>query len=73
MITDPQRRQVRVSSSCTRKKVQEIRLRVGDGLSIGHRNQQHPAFVWSATEDGQHGWVPGWVPESYVEGTVEGP
>ena len=39
---------------------------MGDGLAVGHRNQQHPAFVWSATEDGHHGWVP----EDYVE--IEG-
>jgi hypothetical protein len=63
MTTDPQPRQVRVAASCTREQVQEIRIRVNDSLSIGHRNQQHPAFVWSATEDGHHGWVP----EDYIE------
>lgn len=63
MTMDPQRRQVRVVTSCTRERVQEIRVRIGDSLSVGHRNQQHPAFVWSATEDGHHGWVP----EDYIE------
>ncbi len=63
MTTDPQRRQVRVSSSCTREQVQEIRVHAGDSLAVGHRNLQHPAFVWSATEDGHHGWVP----EDYIE------
>ena len=63
MTTDPQPGRVRVAASCTREQVQEIRIRVGDSLSIGHRNQQHPAFVWSATEDGHHGWVP----EDYIE------
>ncbi len=63
MTTDPQPRQVRVSSSCTREQVQEIRIHAGDSLAVGHRNQQHPAFVWSATEDGHHGWVP----EDYIE------
>ena len=63
MITDPQPRRVRVATACTREQVQEIRIHAGDSLSIGHRNQQHPAFVWSATEDGHHGWVP----EEYVE------
>jgi exonuclease III len=72
MTTDPQRRQVRVSSSCAREQVQEIRIRTGDSLAIGHRNQQHPAFVWSATEDGHHG-VAGWVSESCVEAIAEGP
>ena len=67
MTTDPQRRQVRVATSCTREQVQEIRIHAGDALSVGHRNQQHPAFVWSATEDGHHGWVP----EDYIE-TVSG-
>jgi len=38
-------------------------MRAGDSLSVGHRNQQHPAFIWSATEDGHHGWVP----EEYIE------
>jgi hypothetical protein len=60
--TAPHRRRVRVATSCTREQVQEIRVREGDGLAVGHRNQQHPAFVWSATEDGQYGWVP----EEYI-------
>ena len=63
MITDSKSRQVRVVTSCTREQVQEIRIRKGDSLAVGHRNQQHPAFVWSATEDGHHGWVP----EDYIE------
>jgi hypothetical protein len=63
MTTDPRHRQVRVVTSCAREQVQEIRMRAGDGLSVGHRNQQHPAFIWSATEDGRHGWVP----EEYTE------
>ncbi len=63
MTIDPQRRRVRVAASCTREQVQEIRIHAGDSLSIGHRNQQHPAFVWCATEDGHYGWVP----EDYVE------
>lgn len=54
---------VRVVTSCTREQVQEIRFREGDSLSVGHRNQQHPAFVWCATEDGHHGWVP----EDYID------
>jgi len=33
-------------------------MRAGDSVAVGHRNQQHPAFVWCATEDGHHGWVP---------------
>jgi hypothetical protein len=37
-------------------------VRAGDCLAVGHRNQQHPAFVWSATEDGHHGWMP----EEYI-------
>jgi hypothetical protein len=65
MTASSQRRRVRVFTSCTREQVQEIRIREGDNLSLGHRNQQHPAFVWSATEDGHHGWVP----EEYVRVT----
>ena len=65
MSTDPQRRRVRVLTSCTREQVQEIRLRAGDSVAVGHRNQQHPDFVWCATEDGHHGWVP----EDYLEMT----
>jgi hypothetical protein len=62
MTSTPQHRRVRVVTSCTREQVQEIRVRAGDSVSLGHRNQQHPAFVWSATEDGHHGWVP----EAYI-------
>lgn len=65
MSTDPQRRRVRVLTPCTREQVQEIRLRAGDSVAVGHRNQQHPDFVWCATEDGHHGWVP----EDYLEMT----
>jgi hypothetical protein len=65
MPTDPQRRHVRVLTSCTREQVQEIRVHSGDSLAVGHRNQQHPAFVWCATEAGHHGWVP----EDYLEMT----
>jgi hypothetical protein len=63
MTIDLHHRRVRVITACTREQVQEIRFRAGDSLSVGHRNQQHPAFIWSATEDGHHGWVP----EDYVE------
>jgi hypothetical protein len=63
MSPDPQRRRVRVTTSCTREQVQEIRMRAGDNVAVGHRNQQHPAFVWAATEDGHHGWVP----EEYLD------
>jgi len=66
-MTSHPRRNVRVSTSCAREQVQEIRVRAGDSLSVGHRNQLHPAFVWSATEDGHHGWVP----EDYID-IVEG-
>jgi hypothetical protein len=65
--TEPQPRRVRVAISCLREQVQEICIHEGDSLAVGHRNQQHPAFVWSATEDGHHGWVP----EDYIE-TVSG-
>ena len=65
MSTDLQRRRVRVLRSCTREQVQEIRLRAGDSVAVGHRNQQHPDFVWCATEDGHHGWAP----EAYLQMT----
>jgi hypothetical protein len=58
-----QNRRVRVIKSCAREHIQDIRIRRGDSLSVGHRNQQHPSFVWCATEDGHHGWVP----EEYIE------
>jgi len=38
-------------------------VHTGDNVAVGHRNQQHPAFVWAATEDGHHGWVP----EEYLD------
>jgi hypothetical protein len=56
--TEPQPRRVRVAISCLREQVQEICIHAGDSLALGHRNQQHPAFVWCASEDGHHGWVP---------------
>ena len=65
MSTDLQRRRVRVLKSCTREQVQEIRLHAGDSVAVGHRNQQHPDFVWCATEDGHHGWAP----EAYLQMT----
>jgi len=49
---------VRATSSRAREHLQDIRFRTGDCLCVGHRNQQHPTFVWCATEDGHHGWVP---------------
>lgn len=63
MATNPQRRHVRVSTACTREQIQEIHVHAGESLAVGHRNQQHPAFVWCAKEDGHHGWVP----EDYIE------
>jgi hypothetical protein len=65
MSNDQHSRRVRVDTACTREQVQEIRMRAGDSVAVGHRNQQHPAFVWCATEDGHHGWVP----EEYLEMT----
>ncbi len=65
MSTDPQRRRVRVLESCAREQVQEITLHAGDNVAVGHRNQQHPDFVWCAAENGHHGWVP----EEYLEMT----
>jgi hypothetical protein len=64
---DPMHRRVRVITACAREQVQEVRVRAGDSLAVGHRNMQHPSFVWSAKEDGSHGWVP----EDYIE-MVEG-
>lgn len=58
MTSQPQHRRVRVATPCTREQIQEISVHAGDIVSVGHRNQQHPAFVWCATEDGHHGWVP---------------
>ena len=63
MATELHHRRVRVITACAREQVQEIRIRAGESLFVGHRNQQHPAFVWSATEDGHHCWVP----EEYVD------
>jgi len=49
---------VRVTTSRARDHVENSRFRAGDGLVVGHRNQQHPEFVWCATEDGHAGWAP---------------
>ena len=49
---------VRVTESRARDHVENIHIREGDDLAVGHRNQQFPEFVWAAGEDGHHGWVP---------------
>jgi len=49
---------VRALVSRAREHMQDIHVHEGDVLAVGHRNQQHPAFVWCAGEDGHHGWVP---------------
>jgi hypothetical protein len=56
MGTTPTR--VRVTSSRARDHVVTISFGPGDDLAVGHRNQQYPDFIWCATEDGRHGWVP---------------
>jgi SH3-like domain-containing protein len=61
-MTEPTRRAC-VTVARASEHVQDIRFRTGDSLCVGHRNQQHPAFVWCATENGHHGWVP----EEYIE------
>jgi SH3 domain len=54
---------VRVITPHARDHIHNISFRAGDDLAVGHRNQQYPAYVWCATEDGQHGWVP----ERFIE------
>ena len=49
---------VLVTTSRARDHIENIRFRAGDGLVVGHRNQQFPEFVWCASEDGHAGWVP---------------
>jgi hypothetical protein len=49
---------VRVTASRARDHIKNISVRAGDGLVVGHRNQQYPEFVWGAAEDGSAGWVP---------------
>ena len=49
---------VRVAVSRARDHVENIHIREGDAIVVGHRNQQFPEFVWCAAEDGHHGWVP---------------
>ena len=56
MDTFPTR--VRVTASRVSDHVDDVRLRTGDAIAVGHRNQQYPEFVWCATEDGHHGWAP---------------
>ncbi len=54
---------VRATASRPRDHIDTISIRPGDVVGVGPRNQQHPAFVWCATEDGHHGSVP----EEYIE------
>ena len=56
---------VGVERSCVSVHIDDIRFHDGDALVVGHRNQQYLEFVWCATEDGHHGWVP----ETFIEMT----
>ena len=56
METFPQT--VRVVTSRARDHVENIRIRQGESIVVGHRNQQFPEFLWCAAEDGHAGWVP---------------
>lgn len=49
---------VRVTVSRARDHVENIRMREGEYVAVGHRNQQFPEFIWCGSEDGHHGWVP---------------
>jgi hypothetical protein len=49
---------VRVITSRARDHVENIRIRDGESVVVGHRNQQYPEFLWCAAEDGHAGWVP---------------
>jgi hypothetical protein len=62
-VTDAPVKRVRVTCSRAREHIQDIHVREGDSLTVGHRNQQHPAFVWCTAQDGHHGWVA----EEYLE------
>jgi hypothetical protein len=56
MDTFPQT--VRVVTSRARDHVENIRIREGESIVVGHRNKQYPEFLWCAAEDGHAGWVP---------------
>ena len=49
---------MRVTEPRARDHVENISIRAGDAIVVGHCNQQFPEFVWCAVEDGHHGWVP---------------
>jgi hypothetical protein len=49
---------VRVTASRVSDHIDDVHLRAGDSVAVGHRNQQYPEFVWCATEDGHAGWAP---------------
>jgi hypothetical protein len=59
---------MRVTASRVSDHIDDVRLRAGDSIVVGHRNQQYPEFVWCATEDGHHGWAP----EEFLEMTGPG-
>jgi hypothetical protein len=58
---------MRVTTSRARDHIVNISIHSGDTIAVGHRNQQYPEFVWGASEDGHHGWVP----ERCIEMTAE--
>jgi SH3-like domain-containing protein len=66
-MNEPPKR-VRVITSRARDHIENIRVRTGDDLVVGRRNQQFPEFVWCAAVDGHAGWVP----EALIEMTGPG-
>lgn len=49
---------MRVTVARARDHVENVRIREGEAIVVGHRNQQFPEFLWCAVEDGHAGWVP---------------
>jgi SH3 domain len=64
-VMDTSIRKVRVIVSRVRDHIETVHFSPGDTVSVGHRNQQFPEFLWVATEHGLHGWAP----EAYLRMT----
>jgi hypothetical protein len=56
-------RKVRVTASRPRDHIETIKVRAGEWVGVGHRNQTYPEFVWGSAGHGPGGWVP----EAYLE------
>jgi hypothetical protein len=55
-------RTVRVVTAHVPRAGEPLKLRAGDEVRVGRRDEEFPAWTWCETDDGGSGWIP----EAYV-------